>query len=223
MQKFKNLGIFISWVILYLFLNIIGTMFIAGIFNTQDDNKILIINICLQTLFMVIMVLIYRKEISKDFKKIKKDDLITGIRYLVFFTLISLFISLITSFLGSNISENEAANRSFLNTMIFPALFSFLIVAPITEELLFRFSLKKVFTNKWIFIVISGILFGIPHMAIQGITDLASGLQLLNYSIMGSALALIYSETKNIWIPIITHSLNNLLAVLLILLGSIGS
>lgn len=62
-----------------------------------------------------------------------------------------------------------------------------ILIAPFIEELIFRFSLRKVFRSNVLFILISGLLFGIIHMA-SGVVSLVDILHFLTYSLMGGYL-----------------------------------
>lgn len=70
------------------------------------------------------------------------------------------------------------------------------ILAPITEELIFRYGICRFFEEKKKAIFISALLFGIAHMnLIQG-----------SYAfVIGLVLAWLYTETGNLLVPIIVH------------------
>ena len=113
----------------------------------------------------------------------------------------------------------ELANQDLLLTAEktdYPLLYNALetvfivIVAPITEEALFRGIFLHRWSKKWTIAkatIISSIVFGCLHFNFIGI------------SVLGAILALTYLKTKSLLVPIAIHLLNNLIAVLLSLYG----
>jgi uncharacterized protein len=76
------------------------------------------------------------------------------------------------------------------------------VVAPITEEFLFRGIILQRWAEKWgisVALIATSLLFGLLHFNIFGA------------SIFGLIMGLLYIQTKTLWIPIICHFLNNFL------------
>ena len=116
-------------------------------------------------------------------------------------------------------TASEFANQDLLLTAEktnYPLLYnaieiiSIIIIAPITEEVLFRGIFLHRWSTKWSIAtatIISSIVFGCLHFNFIGI------------SMLGFVLALTYLRTKSLIIPIAIHFLNNLIAVLLSLVN----
>lgn len=86
------------------------------------------------------------------------------------------------------------------------------VVAPLVEELIFRGIVLNYFFKDgpwWLNVVISGVLFGYFHV-FQDFQIFA----LIQYSLMGVALAVVYKKTKQIQYSMMTHMLNNAIASL---------
>ena len=96
-------------------------------------------------------------------------------------------------------------------------LISTVLLAPFAEEGIFRLGLKKVIKNKYIFMVISGLLFGFMHVFPTDIGLAVALTYSITYVSMGIYLAYIYTETDNIWICIIVHAINNLISMVAIM------
>ncbi|PAE15962.1 CPBP family intramembrane metalloprotease [Virgibacillus sp. 7505] len=83
------------------------------------------------------------------------------------------------------------------------------VFAPVLEEIIFR---KILFgeiykrTNFFVAVLISALVFGAVH---------GDFLHLLQYFVMGVVFAALYVQTKRIIVPIITHSLMNLMVVII--------
>ena len=93
-------------------------------------------------------------------------------------------------------------------------LFSCSIVAPVLEEMTFRRALNGLIKNKWIFIILSGVIFGLLHIigSYKSPMDL---LYIIPYGSMGCAFAYLLSKTDNITLPIIIHMMHNTILVLM--------
>ena len=86
------------------------------------------------------------------------------------------------------------------------AIFTTCIVPPLCEEILFRGAVLNSFRglNKWVAILISGFMFMIMH----GNPD-----QTIFQFMLGCVLSYVAWETKNIWICVIIHAINNFIAI----------
>jgi uncharacterized protein len=87
--------------------------------------------------------------------------------------------------------------------------FVLIVVAPVTEELVFRGVLLQRWAVKWgtrSGLIVSSLLFGLLHLNVVGL------------SMFGLVMGLLYLKTRTLWIPIACHALNNSIVVLLMLL-----
>ena len=115
---------------------------------------------------------------------------------------------------NGQLAENEEAVRNLIDTVPLYMAFNVMIYAPITEELIFRKSIREFINNKWIYALISGLVFGGLH-AISSITDIISLLYLIPYCSLGIIFGLLYYKTNNIFSTIIIHSIHNAIAFIL--------
>ena len=109
---------------------------------------------------------------------------------------------------------NEEVNRQILLSSPISSIISLVLIAPIIEELITRKTLKDVFKNQYVFIIISGLIFGSLHLLVA--SSLIELLYIIPYSMLGCAFAKIYYKTDNIWSNITFHSLHNFLAIIYI-------
>lgn len=115
------------------------------------------------------------------------------------------------------VSSNQQMLNNMFQKLPLASLVLSTIYAPFVEENVFRLSLSKVIKNKTLFIIISGFLFGILHM-IDKFTSFNDLLYIFQYSALGICLAKAYYDSKNIFVSIGMHFLQNFLAAILILL-----
>ncbi|MEM1238741.1 MAG: type II CAAX endopeptidase family protein [Cyanobacteria bacterium P01_H01_bin.26] len=91
-------------------------------------------------------------------------------------------------------------------------LFVVIVFAPIAEEFVFRGILLQRWAVRWNLpagIVLSSVLFGLLHINNP-----------IGLTMFGVVMALLYIRTRSLWVPIIAHALNNIVAVAPELLSS---
>jgi uncharacterized protein len=123
---------------------------------------------------------------------------------LVLLSLLSyLFPSLVMIFTQSSKVEDLAASAALADKV---GLFLVLVVfAPLTEEFLFRGIILNRWSQKWGMaksLLTSSLFFGFLHANPVGL------------SMFGLVMGLLYLRTQTLWIPVICHTLNNLVVFL---------
>ena len=111
------------------------------------------------------------------------------------------------------LSGNETSIRSLLDQFPIYMVFSAVVFAPIVEEIIFRKTVKNVFDKKYLYIILSGLIFGALHISdYSNFNEILLGIP---YVIMGIDFAYIYYKSNNIFTTITLHSIHNLLLVLI--------
>lgn len=165
----------------------------------------------------IFMLLVFFKQLKYDFKIFKEyfreySSLVfkTWIKALIVTLIVSLILQLITGIEKANNQLN--LQESFKTMPIFISILS-MIYAPIAEELMFRGTIRKFIKNDKLFILISGILFGLIHV-IDDSKTLAEFSYVFVYSILGIYLSSLYVKTNNLCVNIFMHFLQNTLSVI---------
>ena len=230
MNKIKN---FINWKDLILGIIVFLLFYFSSYFqlipiillnwdirsNTESQNVLL--STFSNIVLLLILFLIFRKDIIKEWKKFKSnflENIDTGIKY----WLVGLAIMM-----GSNIiinivmnlgqAANEQAVQQMISALPWLMFINAGIIAPCTEELIFRKSFRKAFPNKWLFILISALVFGSLHV----VTSMTSPIELLYiipYGALGGAFAYMYQKTDTIFTSIAMHMFHNSALILLSIL-----
>ena len=225
----KNIfKLIISFVLFFNLSLVIAYIFkLVGI-NYSNFNYIdyACLNTFIELIMFVVVLLFYKKYLKKDlvlFKLNKKDYIKKIISYFLIFLVVkygvALFSSLLLVMLGSDLvtSENQESVVTLAKTLPFMMMISTSLLAPFVEEGIFRLGIKKVINNKYLFILVSGLIFGFMHIFPTELPLYVALIESLNYVTMGLLLAYIYNETDNIYVVVIIHALNNLLSMLMIL------
>ena len=172
---------------------------------------------------MAMMIFIFRKDLKRDFKYFKEyfREYNSYVFKMYGISLVVLLILSISIRLFTRI--DTATNQKDLNDLIkvMPVITSFLTIvyAPITEELLFRGVFRKLFKNKYLFIILSGVLFGAAHV-LDDFQSMQELLYILVYSSLGCFLAGIYYKTNNLFTNIYFHFIQNTISTIALLLIS---
>lgn len=215
-------------IILFLFLIVLPflTWFLIGLIPENILSAIpkIIVYLFADILIFFVLCFIYRKSIKKEFLIFKSDwkkYLENNIQYWVIgLILMSLFNLIISNIISKEIPENEQLIRLMFKDMPIYVFLSVLLFAPFTEELIYRKSLRNVFKNDKIFIVFSGILFGLAHV-VYSYKELWDFLYIIPYGALGSSFAYMYIRTKTIFVPISFHFIHNFLSIVMTLIVSL--
>lgn len=216
---FKSIG-------MMLLLILFSTIFFS-ILNINPNNisdKMYVVYLTTSELILtVIYFAIYRKTLVNDFKEFKKDingNLEFAFRYwAVGFAIMVVSNLFITVILGKTIAGNEETVRNYIKTAPILMAISTVLFAPINEELTFRKSIRDAISNKWAYVLLSGIIFGGLHV-ISYVSSPLDLVYLIPYCSLGIAFALLYYRTNNIFSSISMHMMHNLLSIIVYLLGA---
>lgn len=123
------------------------------------------------------------------------------------------------------VPTNMALIEGVMEKGIVWLLLCVVVLAPVSEELLFR---RVLFARMWAAgkplagYLITGVLFALMHEipGLGGNPWHATAILLLFYTLMGMAFAWIYHRSGNWWMAVLAHAVNNLLASLLLLYGN---
>lgn len=182
-----------------------------------DVNKIplylkIIYLLCYEAILIGIIILIHLKKLKKDLSDLKvnhKNHFKSCLRY----WLIALFIMYVSNLFISLIQEGLPANEEIIrNQFQISPIYIFISAvafAPILEELIFRQSFRNLFQNKWLFIIISGLVFGGMHVFNSNNLTVIDLLYIIPYSTPGMAFAYMLYKTDNIFISMGFHMLHN--------------
>lgn len=226
-MKKKIINILISIIIflLYYFFPYILD-FLIEISNIDLSNfsapVIIILLILMELIPVLFLVIIYRKDLKKEFKIHKetiKDNFDNYIRlWLLALILMTISNTIIQLFTGSDISNNEQAVRDIASLLPIYSLFSTCICAPIGEELAYRKTIGNIFPNRKLAIVMSGLIFGLAHV-LGTYTGLIDFLYVIPYGLFGAVFMYMYLNSKTICSTMTIHFLHNTILMIIYFIG----
>ena len=169
---------------------------------------------------MVILAIIFFGELLKSNFKIFKSKFkaylqnilpIVGKFYLIYLLIASIVMFLSKS--GTSVNQNTLESLPIFVT--FPLA---VFYAPLVEETLFRGCIRRFIKNDKIFIIISGLVFGLLHTAFSEATVYNAIILGIPYIVLGCFLAYLYAKTNNMIVNMSFHAFQNFIAVVLMAL-----
>lgn len=211
----KNACFGAGMILLYFILcNIEGLPF--ALFNVNVSTIPTVAKIIYLVIYEVFMIslfaLIFNKELieqAKDMKKNHKKYFSKYFKYYLIGCMIMFIGNAIIMFLfNKGMANNEELIRQSFKVSPLYIYFSSIIYAPFIEELVFRYSIKKIISYKYLFILLSGLIFAYVHVSgyIKSPSDL---LYLIPYGAVSLAFSYVYYKTDNIFSSMGLHFMHN--------------
>ena len=194
---------------IWIYIGIIfGISFIMGfitiIFNLSNDSLIYA-EIISEAIIFIIFIILYHKRLKQDFKKLTKKDLLYIITISIILIGLNFVLSNIFEKLNVNMTNQNSLNNMFINNKLLMT-FYITLLAPVIEEIVFRYSIDTACKNNLLFLILSTVIFAIMH----GI-----GIVTILYLLIGFGLSYSYLKSnRNIIVPIFIHMLNNIFSII---------
>ena len=215
-KLFLNLFVFLFYFMYMIIPSLVLYIFKLRIYNILYKNIYLII---MGTIYILFITFLYRKELKKDIKELNIKKIVAYIPIYIFgLILLALSNYVVSNITGNTLSQNEINVRETIKIMPLYMCFSSVIMAPFIEEITFRKTFRNIISNGYLFIIVSGFIFGLIHISNVGNT-LEEFLMIIPYILMGISLSYIYYKSDNIFTTIIIHSIHNLILLLIQLIG----
>ena len=227
MNKFKkneliNIKGVIIGIILFLLYYFSAYLQLIPIFlfniKTITGSTQVLLSLFSNTIILIILIIIFRKQLIHEWKIFKEkflENIDTGIKYWIIGLLIMMVSNTILTFiLNMGQATNEQKVQQLISYLPWIMVINAGIIAPCVEEIIFRKCYKNAFSNKWLFIGLSSLVFGSLHV----ITSMTSPMDLLfiiPYGSLGAAFAIMYQKTDTIYTSMLMHMLHNTILIIL--------
>lgn len=160
------------------------------------------VNFIADIIFLIAIVLAYKENLKRAFNNLKKEYSLgkiikTVILWVVIIFVFNMVMGMLTDVLAPNatLDDNTQAVRSLFQISTLYTIFKTMIFAIVAEELLFRESVHDVVSNKWLFILVSSLIYTLANFAYTGFNDHFLIISLLSYFL--PALLFSYAYCKN--------------------------
>lgn len=202
---------------LMIMTSIIVSTIVDAFFNINNKLVLNLANLIAPTLTCIVIVIIYKEAFKNKFQDLRNNFKSYSKTMLQCYFLGFLFMTITTAIISSitgNIAINEEKNRTLVNSLPLYSIIATVFLAPICEELAFRYPFKNFSNNKNICALVSCIFFGLAHVIFSG-----DFIYIIPYAGFGYFLALDYLKTDNILTSILLHMFHNAWCILFILCG----
>ena len=166
----------------------------------------------------IILFLLYRKDLVSEFRKFKKDLIInldTGLACWFLGLIIMVCMNLLLVYVfKSNGATNENEVQKLISAFPLVMALDVCLLAPFNEEVVFRKAIYDVFKNKYIFIILSFLIFGGAHV-LGSAKTLVDYLYIIPYGALGGMFAIAYSKTDTVFTSMTFHIFHNTILFLI--------
>ena len=196
MKLIKTLLVFISYL---LYSNVISV-----VLSTFKITNTTMLSFLADLIFLVCIIFVYKDNLKKDFQNLKKDYKISNIIKTVIIWVVIIFVfnilmGAITEMIHPNMAtdDNTNAMSTMFKTSMSYSLFKTMIFAVVAEELLYRESISDVVKNKYIFIIISSIIYTIMNFIFVGFESDIIVMDILSYFLPALLFSTAYVKNNN--------------------------
>lgn len=196
MKLIKTLLVFISYL---LYSNVISV-----VFSTFKITNTTMISFFADLVFLICIVFVYKDNLKNDFENLKKDYKIlsiikTVIIWVVIIFVFNILMGAITEMIYPNmaVDDNTNAMLTMFKTSMSYSLFKTMIFAVIAEELLYRESISDVVKNKYLFVVISSIVYTLLNFVFIGFNYKTIFVDILTYFLPALLFSTAYIKNNN--------------------------
>lgn len=206
-----GITVFLLYFIQILFQDVPLSLIGLSYYKMSLNNKITYL-LCYELVFILILFLIYRKRFTNDFKDYIKNFKPYARKYIEYwalaFGLMILSNLVIVNVFPTSVATNQENVNAIMKVAPIYMVISSVIYAPVIEETVFRLSLRNIFKNDKLFIIVSGLIFGGLHV-IGSFGKLVDLIYIIPYSIPGCIFAYTLVKSKNIFVPMSLHFFHN--------------
>ena len=193
---------------------LIGLSIVIGrvIIPTKKEITIsvVLIELAIEIFVLLCALFINKEKMKKIIVEIKNDNIKNILKKIIVVPLCVIptiiIVSIITQVIGLEPKPLNMISEKFSDVFALGAFLSIVVVAPLSEEIIFRLSFKDLIPNKTLFVVISSLFFAFIHDWLY----FSSGI--FEYFAAGVVLCLLYLKREKLHYNIFGHYLNNFIA-----------
>lgn len=211
--KIKKWIIFILLLLCFLCFDLVTAIvyyYLGGDINNLTMNETICFLLIKYLVLIVVFIILYRKYLNDkwlDFKKNFKEYFEISFKNWLLGFVIMIVSNLIINYFIDGLGQNESSVQLLIQKMPVIAFFITTLLAPFIEEMIFRKSLQDAFNSKTLYMITSGVLFGLIH--VMGSGNIYEYLLIIPYGALGFMFAKTINETDNIYSTIMMHMLHN--------------
>lgn len=216
-KTLKRLGKLLSIFLLFEFSGYLQWIPILGFQINKITPQLEVLLSCFSNLILLmILFFMYRIDLRREWKNFTKNlnySMDSCFKYWCI-GLAGMMVAniVIGTFLNLGQAENEELVQGMIVALPSVMLLNAGVIAPIIEELVFRKAFRDAIKGKWPFILTSGLVFGLMHVAVA--TTWVDLIFFVPYACLGAAFAYMYYDTDSVFAPMLAHLFHNTVLIL---------
>lgn len=221
MKNDKLMKLFLVFLVYFIYTMYASTLF--GMFGISDNILASFIG---DIIFSIFVIYTYRKNLKSDLKKIKKLSskklFLTILKWVALVFVFVMFCGFITEIIFPNqsIDANNDAIYNLYSISTWYTIFKTMIFGTIIEEILYRESVRDNVKNKFMFIIISAVVYTFMNTIFVGFTEGSVVSALLMKFLPGIFWSIAYLKNNdNILLLSMIKFTYNLIPLTILLLG----
>ncbi|MBO5096332.1 MAG: hypothetical protein J6B98_05610 [Bacilli bacterium] len=221
MKNDKLMKLFLVFLVYFIYTMYASTLF--GMFGISDNILASFIG---DIIFSIFVIYTYRKNLKSDLKKIKKLSskklFLTILKWVALVFVFVMFCGFITEIIFPNqsIDANNDAIYNLYSISTWYTIFKTMIFGTIIEEILYRESVRDNVKNKFMFIIISAVVYTFMNTIFVGFTEGSVVSALLMKFLPGIFWSIAYlKNSDNILLLSMIKFTYNLIPLTILLLG----
>lgn len=192
--------------------------FLSIVFNSFVENNLILANVLFYLVLLFYFMFLSRHEIKDnwiDFRKNFKKYLPIILKWVFIGFILMIASNYIIQLFIDTLPTNEISNRKFIESSPILSILYLLLIAPLSEEYVFRFSFKSI-KHYYIYTIFTSLLFSSLHLL--SITSFYELWYFIPYFIFSFGFSNIFFKTQNYFASSFGHIIHNTLCVIIILL-----
>ncbi len=224
----NNINVLLKTIIVFI-VYLFYTKFISAFFNMIGLTDSIMQMFIADLLFLIGIVLVYKDSIKQGFLDFKNNyktskKITVVLKWTVIIFVVNMLMGMLTELFFPNAvaggDDNANAIYSLFDISSIYTIFKTMIFAVIAEELVFKKTIRDVFKNNILFVIISGLIYVMMNFAYTDLTQSYIWMDMLGYFMFAVITSIAYIKNNdNIFIVMMIKFLYNLLPLTIMILG----
>lgn len=224
----KNINTLLNAVIIFVFYLFYTQVLskILGLMSITDSVTQMFIS---DLIFLLGIIVFYKNQIKssfnifiRDYKLTKKITII--LKWVVVIFVINILMGMVTEFffpeIASVMDDNSGAIYNLFSISSIYTIFKTMIFAVVAEELVFKQTVRNIFTNNVVFVIVSSLIYVIMNFAYADLNQPGIFIDMLGYLMFSIVTSIAYIKNDdNIFVVMLIKFFYNLLPLIILISG----
>lgn len=172
MKNEKLVKLFLVFFVYFLY-----TMYAGTLFNALGISNVILASFVGDILFSLFIIYMYSDNLKKDLKKIRKQSFkktsLTILKWVIIIFVFVIFCGFITDLIIPNHASdaNTSAVYNLYSISTWYTIFKTMIFGTLIEEILYRESVRDNIKNKFVFVIVSAVIYTFLNTVFVGFTE----------------------------------------------------